>query len=94
MVQLQIWDQVVLEHAELVCNDSPKKAFWNIRLEAQFETFTVIKESGIGDKVLDTRRWAHSSHDRALKDYRRRLRSKLNPVRKSTRKYEVKKSRK
>lgn len=90
MVQLKIWDQVVLEHAELVC-DSPKKAFWNIRLEAQFETFTVVKESGIGDKVLDTRRWVHDSHDRALKDYRRRLRNKLNPGRKSTRKYEVKK---
>lgn len=93
MVQLQIWDPVVLEHAELIC-DSPKKAFWNIRLEAQFETFTVIKESGIGDKVLDMRRWPHDSHDKALKDYRRRLRAKLNPGRKSTRKYEVKKSRK
>lgn len=87
-VQLKLFDLVVLEHAELI-SDSPKKAFWNIRLEHENETFSVVKVSGIGDIVLDRRRWRHKSYDKALKDYGRRLRAKLNPTRKSPRRYKI-----
>lgn len=87
--QLKFWDPVVLDHAELVC-ESPKSAFWNIRLEAENGTFAVIKESGIGTKVIDRRRWPHDSLDKATRDYRRRLMAKLNPNRRSSRIYRKK----
>ena len=84
--QLKIFDPVILEHAELVA-ESPKKAFWNIRLEQQGGTFTVIKESGTKNVVRDKRKWPHGSYEKAKKDYDRRLKAKLNPDRKSPRKY-------
>lgn len=89
MCQLNLFGPTVLERAELIC-DSPKRAFWNIRLEVENETFSVIKESGIGETVLDRRRWPHADHEAALKDYRRRLKAKLRPDRKSTRIYRLK----
>lgn len=91
MVQLKIFEVTILEHAELIC-ESPKMAFWNIRLEHDCGTFYVIKESGSRGKILDRRTWKHEKYEAAKKDYDRRLRLKLNPERKSPRKYEVKDS--
>lgn len=73
--------------AHLVASDSPKSAFYRIWIEADAGVFTVRKESGIKNRVLDRRAWPFGSMDEAKKSYNSRIKSKTNPHRKSPRKY-------
>ena len=85
-MQLKLFQPTVLLHAELE-SDSPKKAFWNIRLEYENGAYAVIKESGSAGRVLDARRWPHADYEAAMADYNRRLKQKLRPGRRSPRIY-------
>lgn len=86
MVQLKLFEPIVLREDKLVA-DSKRNAFWTIRLVQEGLSFGVLKESGIGGKIMDRRQWWFDNSDEAEKVYRRRLAAKLNPDRKSVRKY-------
>ena len=73
--------------AYLLAPDSPKKAFYRIWIEKNACIYTVCKESGAGDKVLDKRSWPFETFEDAQKLYDRRIKSKTNPDRKAPRKY-------
>lgn len=88
-MQLKMFDATILDSAELVA-DSPKKAFYRIKLVVKEGDYYVEKESGAQDKVLDRRRWTAITMDAAEILYKKKLREKLNPTRKSPRKYREK----
>jgi len=67
--------------------ESPKKAFYRIWIEANAGLFTVRKESGIWNTVLDKRAWYFDTLDKAQDLFDRRIKAKTNPQRKSPRKY-------
>jgi hypothetical protein len=77
----------ILCSAYLLAPDSPKSAFYRIWIESDDGVFTVCKESGGKDKVLDQRAWPFDSLEEARKLFDRRVRYKTNPERKSPRKY-------
>lgn len=77
----------VLCSAYLVATDSPKSAFYRIWIESNAGIFTVCKESGGKDKVLDQRTWPFDCLEDARKLFDLRVKSKTNPHRKSPRKY-------
>jgi hypothetical protein len=67
--------------------DSPKSAFYRIWIESDAGTFTVFKESGIRNRVLDRRAWPFDALGDARKLFDQRIKYKTNPERKSPRKY-------
>jgi len=75
--------------AFLVATNSPKKAFYKIWIEANAGIFTVRKESGIKNRILDRRSWPFEDLARAIKLYEHRVEQKLDPERKSPRKYRL-----
>ena len=78
--QLSLFPEVLCS-AYLVA-ESPKCAFYRIWIESDAGVFTVRKESGIKDKVLDKRNWAFNEQNDARKLYDQRIRTKTNPERK------------
>lgn len=70
--------------------DSPKRAFYRLMIEEHQGDWAVIKESGAAGKVLDRRRWAMESAEKAVAKYEKILRDKLDPARGSPRKYKKK----
>jgi hypothetical protein len=84
--QLSLFPEIICA-AYLVATESPKSAFYRIWIEADAGVFTVIKESGIRDRVLDKRSWLFDGFDDARKLFDRRVKSKTNPERKSPRIY-------
>lgn len=51
--------------------DSPKIAFYRIRIEADVGIFTIFKENGIQGRVLDQQACPHETLDQARKLYDR-----------------------
>lgn len=69
--------------------DSAKKAFYDIRLEFNSGFWIVVKESGYSDRILDKRRWTWEDGKEAVKFFKRKLKNKINPLRKSKRIYNI-----
>jgi hypothetical protein len=67
----------------------PKRAFYKIWIEVDAGIYTVLKESGVMDKVLDKRAWRYETLDEARNLFDRRVKAKTNPYRKSPRKYQL-----
>lgn len=88
MKQLSLFDPFVLRMSRLVAA-SPRRAFYELRLEQIGVRFLVAKSSGAGRRVLDERTWDFGSLEEAGKFYDRKLREKTNPGRRSPRKYAV-----
>lgn len=80
----------VIKSAALVA-DSPKKAFYRIRIEEEQGHYEVIKESGANDKVLDCRRWEAASLEKAEQFFDRKVKQKQQGNRK--RKYKLERKR-
>ena len=77
---------------EIVCSayllaDSPKSAFYRIWIACDVGIYSVFKESGIKDQVLDRRTWPQTNVEDARKLFDRRIRAKTNPDRRCPRKY-------
>lgn len=82
-------NSVKLTSIHLEAPDSPRKAFYRIWIEDRDGFIEIIKESGCKDKVLDTRHWPFQTIEDAEKEYMRRVKQKMNPDRKSPRKYRL-----
>ena len=85
-MQIKMFDETILESADLVA-DSPKKAYYKLKLISDGGQFAVEKESGIDGRELVRRRWVAITMDADDLLYQKKLREKLNPTRKSPRKY-------
>lgn len=79
----------IIDEIELEA-DSPKKAFYRLRMIYDDGYFYIEKESGAGGKILDKRKWLQKNREQMFKVYLRKLKQKLNPKRNSPRKYQVK----
>ncbi len=78
----------ILASEYLVAENSPRKAFYRLNvIEWDYGRFEVRKESGAGQKLLDSRAWEFNDHNEAMQFFKRKIREKLNPERKSPRKY-------
>lgn len=77
----------VILHATFLESDSPKHAWWYIYIEECMGEYAVVKESGVRGSILDIRRWPMKSDKDAIECYRSKCSQKLDPNRKSTRKY-------
>jgi hypothetical protein len=80
---------VKVNSALLVAPDSPRRAFYRIWIEDADGKISVVKESGVRDRVLDRRIWPFAEFEEAEKAYQRRIKAKTNPERKSPRKYRL-----
>jgi hypothetical protein len=78
-----------LDTAHLVAIDSPRQTFYTIWIEEADGQVQVVKESGVGGRVLDRRCWACEDLEAAKKLFDRQVKYKTNPNRKSPRKYRL-----
>jgi hypothetical protein len=78
-----------LNSAFLVAPNSPRQAFYRIWIEDADGAIRVVKESGVKGRVLDRRIWPFADLKEAEKAYRRPIKAKVNPDRKSPRKYRL-----
>jgi hypothetical protein len=81
-MQLKLFDDVTLREVELIAPDSPKKAFWRLKLIYRQVAYRIDKESGGGGKVLDRRSWPQRDRERAERVFARKVAEKLKPGRK------------
>lgn len=82
-----------LKSTYLLSPSSPKKAFYSLSLEIEFNRYVIKKQSGFGDKILDRRTWVFDTLSDAEKSFDRRIKQKTRPDRKSPRHYiEIQKS--
>ncbi len=86
-MQLQLFPNEIM--MVFLQSDSPKKAWWRLTLIEHNECYALIKESGIKGRMLDRRMWPMRSAEKAKKMFDRKVKEKLNPSRKSPRKYEI-----
>lgn len=86
--QLHLFD-FLLKEVRLEAK-SAKCAFWALRLFERQGEYYISKESGGNEKVLDRRHWPQKSYESAMKTFDKKVREKLNPNRKSKRRYEIK----
>lgn len=84
--QLSLFQEIDSETV-LESPDSPKCAFYRLRIESDNGIFIVRKESGAGGIVLDRRAWVFNDIKLSEKFYVRIIREKTNPDRKSPRVY-------
>jgi hypothetical protein len=89
MIQLKAFGPKVIRKAYLVAPESPRRAFYTIWLENYQGAYRICKESGGFSKVWQRRTWIYESLEEAEKVFKSRLQSKLNPQRRSTRKYRL-----
>lgn len=87
--QKDLFGRIVRE-IRMVAPDSPKKAFYSLCLEIEFDQYIIRKESGIGSKVLDHREWKFASMEAADKNFNQRLKQKTSPNRKARHYIEIK----
>jgi len=85
-MQQSLFSYTTIRKVDLI-SDSPRKAFYRLRLETYMGEYCVRKESGGKGKVLDRRSWCFLSQEEAEKLFDRRLREKTRADRKSPRKY-------
>ncbi len=86
-IQNDLFNKYLLQQVSLYVPDSPRKAFYRLYLEFEFNNYVVRKESGIGSKVLDRRVWTYESFEKAEKSFNNRIHQKTRLDRKSSRKY-------
>ena len=86
MHQLDLFTPTIIKEAHLVA-ESPRKAFYDLWLEALHGDYFIRKESGAAGKVLDRRLWAYMSAEAAEKAFDRIVREKTRVGRKSARVY-------
>lgn len=79
----------IIKSADLIA-DSPKKAFYRIRIEEELGRYEVIKESGANDKVLDCRRWEAATLEKAEQFFDQKIKQKQKAGRKRRYKLERK----
>lgn len=88
-VQLKLFEPTICKEVLLVA-ESPKNAFYRLRLEVSIDGYMIRKESGSGENVLDRRKWPFKSRKIAEKEFDRKIKAKTDPDRKSPRKYRIK----
>ena len=76
MIQRHLFEPTLIKSASLIASDSPRQAFYNIRLFAYKNIYTVRKESGAKGKTWDVRLWKFDSFEKAEKDFERRIKQK------------------
>lgn len=86
-LELSMSCSTTVKKASLVAPSSAKQAFYKMWLKETDGTFEVYKESGIGQTVLDRRSWAFEKFETAEQFFNRKIKAKINPLRKSPRKY-------
>jgi hypothetical protein len=86
-IQNDLFNKYLLQQVSLYVPDSPRKTFYRLYLELEFNNYVVRKESGIGSKVLDRRVWTYESFEKAEKSFNNRIHQKTRLDRKSSRKY-------
>ena len=57
MIQRHLFEPTLIKSDSLIAPDSPRQAFYNIRLFAYKNIYTVRKESGAKGKTWDVRLW-------------------------------------
>lgn len=80
-MQLLLFERSVLAECKLICNDSPKRAFYRLMIVFDSGRYWIEKESGCGGKVLDVRRWPMVDEKAANRYYKNKIRQKLKPGR-------------
>jgi len=80
---------IMVSFAYLEAPESPRQAFYKIWIEQTDEQIKLVKESGVKGRVLDRRIWVFDDLDIAVKLFRRRIDQKVDPKRKSPRKYRL-----
>jgi len=91
MIQIRLFEPDILRYAHLVA-ESPRQAYYKIRLELHGEKYSVIKESGGKSYVTDRRIWEFDSFKEAEIFFNRIVRKKTDPDRRSPRKYRYRKN--
>ncbi len=86
--QISMFGTTVLKSTHLIA-ESKRSAFYNLYIEIVDRNIFIRKESGTGDKILDTRRWKFENYADAEKKFNQIIKSKINPKRKSPRKYKI-----
>jgi hypothetical protein len=86
-VQLSLFEPVVLDAERLVATRSPRCAVYNIWLVREPGGYVVKKESGAAGKKMLDRVWRFGDRDQAEVFFKKKVREKMNPGRK-TRIYE------
>ena len=79
----------IIKKIHLVAENSPKKAFYELWMEFISDGYLICKASGANGKILDRESWFRKSLDEAREKYQKILSDKLNPNRKSPRKYQL-----
>lgn len=87
MIQLKAFTVRPYKIAYLVAPESRRQAFYTIWIETFEEGFRVCKESGGLGKVWQHRTWEFASLQDAEKLFQKRVKEKINPERRSARKY-------
>lgn len=77
----------LIEQVSLYVPDSPRKTFYRLYLEFEFNNYIIRKKSRISSKVLDRRVWTFESFEKAEKSFNTRIHQKTRLDRKSSRKY-------
>lgn len=80
-MQLNLFEKTVMAECCLVCNDSPKRAFYRLRIVFDSGRYWIEKESGAAGRVLDVRKWPMDSEGAAQRYYKNKIRQKLKPGR-------------
>jgi len=83
----------VIKSASLIA-DSPKKAFYRIRIEEEQGKYEIVKESGAADKILDCRRWTAPTLEKAEQFFDKKIEQKQRPGRRRRYKLERKRGNK
>ena len=77
----------ILKSSYLYSPNSPKKAFYTLSLEFEFNQYVIRKKSGFGDTIFDRREWIYQTLHEAEKSFNSRIKQKTRPDRKSQRHY-------
>ncbi len=78
-----------LQHVHLKDENSPQKAFYDLWIQKISDGYLVCKASGANGKVLNKESWFRETKQEAEEKFQRILSNKLNPNRKSPRKYQM-----
>lgn len=89
MIQLKAFGVEPYKIAYLVAPESRRQAFYTIWIETFDGGFRVCKESGGLGKVWQRLAWEFESLQDAEKLFQKRVKEKINPERKSQRKYRM-----
>ena len=64
--------------------DSPKKAFYAIKIVENMGSYSIVKKSGCNGKVMHSQSWVANSYSEAIKFFEKKLREKTKKGRKRT----------